>query len=57
MTDTYDAEVYCVKCQVQRPLTAQIHEMNDRRIAKGTCPECGTTLTRIVGRARRRSQQ
>ncbi|HQR81197.1 MAG TPA: DUF5679 domain-containing protein, partial [Actinomycetota bacterium] len=28
-----------------------VHVTNGRRIAKGKCPECGTTVTRILGKS------
>ncbi len=52
MADTYSGEVYCVKCREKREVTdAAIEEKdNGRRIAKGKCPVCGTTVTRILGK-------
>jgi len=52
MADTYSGEVYCVKCKAKRDVAdAPISEMaNGRRMAKGQCPECSTTVTRILGK-------
>lgn len=52
MADTYSGEVYCVKCKAKRQVDdAPVQEMaNGRRMAKGKCPECGTTVTRIMGK-------
>lgn len=52
MADTYSGEVYCVKCKAKRTVEdAPIEEKdNGRRMAKGKCPECGTTVTRIMGK-------
>jgi hypothetical protein len=52
MEDTYSGEVYCVKCKEKREVTdAAVQEnANGRRMAKGICPVCGTTVTRILGK-------
>lgn len=52
MSDTYSGEVYCVKCKAKREVTdAPVAEnAKGRRMAKGTCPECGTTVVRILGK-------
>lgn len=51
MAETYEGEGYCVKCKEKRPLNGEVVETNGRRIAKGKCPVCGTTVTRILGKA------
>ena len=51
MAETYEGEGYCVKCKTKRPRNGEVHETNGRRIAKGKCPECGTTVTRILGKS------
>jgi hypothetical protein len=45
-------EAYCVKCKTKRVIK-EPHEAvtNGRRMLKGTCPECGTTMNRILGKA------
>lgn len=45
----YDA--YCVKCRTKRKIKNQTIEKSEkgRRMAKGTCPVCGTKLTRFLG--------
>lgn len=48
---TYTGEFYCVKCKHKRETKGDIVETNGRRMAKGVCPECGTKLNRILGKA------
>ena len=52
MEDTYSGEVYCVKCKEKREVTDAVvqENANGRRMAKGTCPERGTTVVRILGK-------
>ncbi|MGD2144468.1 MAG: DUF5679 domain-containing protein [Anaerolineae bacterium] len=43
-------EGYCVKCRKKRAIkegTVQ-ETKTGRRMAKGTCPECGTTVNRFL---------
>jgi hypothetical protein len=44
-----NVEAYCVKCREQRALTAprQITMRNGKPMVQGTCPVCGTTLTKM----------
>lgn len=49
VADSYNG--YCVKCREKRDFTGEIAESNGRRMAKGTCPVCGTKMTRILGKA------
>lgn len=49
--ETWSGEFYCVKCKAKREATGNVVETNGRRMAKGTCPACGTTLNRILGKA------
>ena len=49
--ETYQGEFYCVKCKEKREAEGNVVETNGRRMAKGKCPVCGTTLTRIRGTA------
>nr|WP_268248674.1 DUF5679 domain-containing protein [Saccharothrix coeruleofusca] len=49
MAETYNG--YCVKCREKRDFTGEVTESNNRRMAKGKCPVCGTTVTRILGKA------
>jgi RNase P subunit RPR2 len=39
-------EAYCVKCKTKRVMNAAQVITNDkgRRVAKGTCPQCGTKM-------------
>ncbi len=43
-------EGYCVKCREKRQITDGQVEENEkgRRMAKGTCPVCGTKVTRFL---------
>lgn len=52
MADTYSGEVFCVKCKAKREVSDAPVEVtaNGRRMAKGKCPECGTTVVRILGK-------
>lgn len=49
--DTYKGEFYCMKCKDKRQSEGDVVETNGGRMAKGTCPECGTKLNRILGKA------
>ena len=49
--EKYKGEFYCVKCKEKRQAEGDVVESNGRRMAKGTCPECGTKLNRILGKA------
>ena len=45
-------EAYCVKCKAKREFEGEETTLkNGRRAAKGTCPVCGTTIMRILGKA------
>ena len=47
---TMDFEGYCVKCRTKRQIKGGKVEVNDkgRRMVKGTCPVCGTNVTRFL---------
>nr|WP_246331392.1 DUF5679 domain-containing protein [Saccharopolyspora hordei] len=49
VAETYNG--YCVKCREKRDFPGEVSETNGRRMAKGTCPVCGTKMTRILGKA------
>lgn len=49
MSETYNG--YCVKCKEKRDFEGEVHVANGRRMAKGTCPQCGTKMNRILGKA------
>ncbi len=52
MADTYKGEFYCVKCKDKVETEGDIVvSESGRRMAKGTCPVCGTKLNRILGKA------
>lgn len=47
---TYEA--YCVKDRKKVEFEGEVVTLkNGRRAAKGTCPNCGTTVMRILGKA------
>ena len=48
MAESYNG--YCVKCKDKRDFDGDIAETNGRRMAKGTCPVCGTRMNRILGK-------
>ena len=50
--ETYSGEFYCVKCKQKRQAEGRV-VVNDRgtKMSKSKCPECGTNLNRILGRA------
>jgi len=52
MAESWSGEFYCVKCKAKREAEGHI-EVNDKgtKMAKATCPVCGTKLNRILGRA------
>jgi hypothetical protein len=43
-------EGYCVKCRKKRNIKdGEVHETaKGRRMAKGSCPECGTKVNRFL---------
>ena len=43
-------EGYCVKCRKKRVIKdgAVVETGNGRRMAKGTCPVCGTKVSRFL---------
>jgi hypothetical protein len=52
MAETYKGEAYCVKCKEKRQFEGIVNVSDSgRRMAKGKCPTCGTTVNRILGKA------
>jgi transcription initiation factor IIE alpha subunit len=49
MSESYNG--YCVKCKEKRDFDGEAIETNGRRMAKGTCPVCGTKMNRMLGKA------
>ena len=49
-------EAYCVKCREKREMsdanevTMKAKGGGERRAMKGKCPDCGTTMFRIMGK-------
>jgi hypothetical protein len=43
-------EGYCVKCREKKQITNGTVVVNEkgRRMAKGTCPDCGTKVNRFL---------
>jgi Zn finger protein HypA/HybF involved in hydrogenase expression len=46
-------EGYCVKCKSKREISngGEVTMKNGRKAMKGKCPECGTGMFRILGKA------
>ncbi|MDP8217010.1 MAG: DUF5679 domain-containing protein [Candidatus Kaelpia imicola] len=44
-------EAYCVKCKSKKEMQEgeEVTLKNGRRAMKGKCPDCGTSLFRILG--------
>ena len=52
MAEAFEGEAYCVKCKAKKsPIDRRVEEKNGRRMGKGKCPDCGTTVVRILGKA------
>jgi uncharacterized protein DUF5679 len=50
MAEEYEG--YCVKDKAKVKFMGEVRELkNGRRAAQGKCPNCGTTVTRILGKA------
>ena len=45
------AEGYCVKCKAKREMkdAQEVTMKNGRKAMKGSCPECGTGMYKILG--------
>jgi hypothetical protein len=45
-------EGYCVKCKTKRHYQGEIRTSESgRRMARGTCPVCGSTINRFLAKA------
>ena len=45
-------EGYCVKCRTKREFEGEERNLpNGRMAAQGNCPECGTKVTRMLGKS------
>lgn len=46
-------EAYCVKCKEKREISdaEEVVMKNGMKALKGTCPECGTKVFKILGKA------
>ena len=46
-------EGYCVKCKAKRNMkdAGEVTMANGRKAMKGICPECGTGMFKIMGKA------
>jgi len=44
-------EAYCVKCKAKKEMQdgKEFTTKNKRRMMKGKCPTCGTTMCRVLG--------
>ncbi len=50
VTETYNG--YCVKCKEKRDFEGRVEvSKTGMKMAKGSCPVCGTTVNRILGKA------
>ena len=50
-TQTYNG--YCVKCKEKRDFEGSVEvSKTGMNMAKGKCPVCGTTMNRILGKAK-----
>jgi hypothetical protein len=50
-TQTYNG--YCVKCKEKRDFEGRVEvSKTGMNMAKGKCPVCGTTVNRILGKAK-----
>jgi hypothetical protein len=50
VAETYNG--YCVKCKEKRDFEGEVVTSDSgRRMAKGSCPVCGTKMNRILGKA------
>ena len=45
---------YCVKCKSKKEMSneQQVTLKNGRKAVKGKCPACGTSMFRILGKAK-----
>jgi len=48
------AEGRCMKCRAQREIKdgKEVVTKNNMRMLKGKCPKCGTTVCKILGKAK-----
>ena len=46
------AEGYCVKCKAKKEMNdaEEVVMKNKRKAMKGSCPDCGTKMFRIMGK-------
>ncbi|UCH11861.1 MAG: hypothetical protein JSW18_03275 [Candidatus Omnitrophota bacterium] len=46
------AEGYCVKCKAKKEIAdgKEVTMKNGRKAMKGKCPDCGTSMFRILGK-------
>lgn len=46
-------QAYCVKCKAKRDIDSpeEVIMKNGRKAMKGKCPECGTGVFKITGKA------
>jgi hypothetical protein len=50
VADQYNG--YCVKCKEKRDFDGRVEvSKTGMKMAKGSCPVCGTTVNRILGKA------
>lgn len=46
-------DMYCVKCRAKKHVAdyQEVQTKNGRKAAKATCPDCGTGMYKIMGKA------
>jgi hypothetical protein len=50
VAETYNA--YCMKCKEKRDFEGRVETTDSgRRMAKGSCPVCGTTVNKFLPKA------
>jgi Zn finger protein HypA/HybF involved in hydrogenase expression len=50
--EIWEGSFYCVKCKEKRDAKGEVVvNAKGTKMAKGKCPECGTNLNRILGKA------
>ncbi len=46
-------QAYCVKCKAKKEMVEpqQVEMKNGRKAMKGKCPDCGTSMFKIMGKS------
>lgn len=51
MASPYSGEAYCTRCKEKRTFDGDVRTANGVEVARGKCPVCQTTVTRILSRS------